>query len=122
MDYRKRLTHKRTNGIRQGFWTDKKKDELTQRLGEYEETGLAPDEITQMKPEKVASEKFDEFLREVKEALKKYEQDCLKPPVYTSKICFIAEILAITADNPVELCFTASQIKKVLDLAKEKSA
>lgn len=118
MEYGERLTHVRQSGIKQGYWTTCKKDELTQRLGQYEDTGLSPEEIKKLKPVEPTDEKFDEFLKEVKEALKKYEQDCLKPPVYTSKICFIAEILTITAGNPVELCFTASQIKKALDLAK----
>ena len=45
MAIKERLTHKRNNGIKQGFWTDKKKDELTQRLGEYEDTGYLPEEI-----------------------------------------------------------------------------
>ena len=119
MEYEERLTHVRKNGIKQGYWTDKKKDELLQRLGQYEDTELSPEEINAMKVTGNPDDtKFDEFLGEIKEALKKYEQDCLKPPVYISKICFIAEILTITAGNPAELVFTASQIKKALDLAK----
>lgn len=118
MDYRKRLTHVRQNGIKQGYWTECKKDELLQRLGQYEDTGLSPEEVKELRPIEPTDSRFDQFLDEAKEALKKYEQDCLKPPVYTSKICFIAEILTITAGSPVELCFTAGQIKKALDLAK----
>lgn len=121
MDYRERLTHKRVNGIKPGFWTDKKKDELTQRLGEYEDTGLSPEEIIHMKPTEPepANDKFEEFLGEVKDALKKYEQDCINPPSYTGKMCFIMEVLTITAGNPIkELSFTAGQIKRALSLAK----
>ena len=119
MTIKERLTHKRNNGIKQGFWTDKKKDELTQRLGEYEDTGLSPEEVIQMKPTGPVNDKFDEFLEEVKEALQKYEHDCINPPSYTGKMCFIMELLTITADNPIkEISFTAGQIKRALNLAK----
>ena len=38
-----RLTHKRTNGIKSGYWSPNKKDELVQRLAEYENTGMDPE-------------------------------------------------------------------------------
>lgn len=34
---RDRLTHERCNGIKSGYWSPAKKDELIQRLGEYED-------------------------------------------------------------------------------------
>ncbi len=34
-----RLTHKRVNGIKSGYWSPAKKDELTARLGPIEELG-----------------------------------------------------------------------------------
>lgn len=40
-----RLTHERVSGIKSGYWSPARKDELIQRLGEYEDTGLAPAEI-----------------------------------------------------------------------------
>lgn len=40
-----RLTGQRCNGIKTGYWSAAKKDELIQRLGEYEDTGLEPAEI-----------------------------------------------------------------------------
>lgn len=40
-----RLTAERVNGIKTGYWSAAKKDELIQRLGEYEDTGLTPEEI-----------------------------------------------------------------------------
>ena len=40
-----RLTHERVNGIKTGYWSAAKKDELVQRLAEYENTGLEPEEI-----------------------------------------------------------------------------
>ena len=40
-----RLTHKRANGIKTGYWSPNKKEELVQRLAAYEDTGLEPREI-----------------------------------------------------------------------------
>lgn len=44
-----KLTSKRVNGIRQGYWSPAKKEDLCQRLGAYEETWLAPEEIERLK-------------------------------------------------------------------------
>ena len=44
----KRLTHKRSNGIKDGYWSPNKKDELVARLAQYENTGLTPEEIAQL--------------------------------------------------------------------------
>lgn len=40
-----RLTAPRCSGIKSGYWSTAKKDELVQRLGQYEDTGLTPEEI-----------------------------------------------------------------------------
>lgn len=40
-----RLTHERYNGIKTGYWSAAKKDELIDRLAAYENTGLTPEEI-----------------------------------------------------------------------------
>lgn len=40
-----RLTHERMNGIKKGYWSPAKKQELVDRLAEYENTGMEPDEI-----------------------------------------------------------------------------
>ena len=47
----KRLTQKRMNGIKTGYWSASKKDELVVRLAEYEDTGLEPAEVLQLKKE-----------------------------------------------------------------------
>ena len=44
-----RLTQKRVNGIKTGYWSTSKKDELVARLAEYEDTGLEPREVLQLK-------------------------------------------------------------------------
>lgn len=41
-----RLTAQRCSGIKTGYWSTAKKEELVQRLGQYEDTGLTPEEIT----------------------------------------------------------------------------
>ena len=44
-----RLTHERNNGIKTGYWSPEKKDVLIERLAAYEDTGLTPEEITELK-------------------------------------------------------------------------
>lgn len=41
-----RMTHERVNGIKSGYWSPNKKEELIERLAEYEDTGLTPAEIS----------------------------------------------------------------------------
>lgn len=43
-----RLTHERVNGIKTGYWSPEKKQDLVDRLSEYEDTGLTPDQIRQI--------------------------------------------------------------------------
>ena len=47
----KRLTQKRVNGIKTGYWSASKKDDLVAQLAEYEDTGLEPEEVLQLKKE-----------------------------------------------------------------------
>lgn len=44
-----RLTHERCNGIKTGYWSPEKKDELVKALAAYENTGLTPDQIQELK-------------------------------------------------------------------------
>lgn len=43
-----RLTHERNNGIKTGYWSLAKKEELAQRLAAYEDTGLDPEQIREL--------------------------------------------------------------------------
>ena len=43
-----RLTSPRCSGIKVGYWSTAKKDELVQRLGQYEDTGLTSEEVRQL--------------------------------------------------------------------------
>ena len=40
-----RLTHKRVNGIKTGYWSAASKEAVVQRLAEYENTGMMPEDI-----------------------------------------------------------------------------
>ena len=43
-----RLTHERLNGIKSGYWSPDKKQDLVNRLAEYENTDLTPQQIKDM--------------------------------------------------------------------------
>ena len=43
-----RLTHPRSNGIKTGYWSPSKKDELVERLAAYEDSGLMPEDVMRM--------------------------------------------------------------------------
>ena len=51
-----RLTHERANGIKTGYWSPSKKQDLVDRLSEYEDTGLTPDEINALRERDTAKE------------------------------------------------------------------
>lgn len=53
----KRLTHERCNGIKTGYWSPEKKDELVKALAAYENTGLTPDQIMELKERDTAKER-----------------------------------------------------------------
>lgn len=61
-----RLTHERNNGIKTGYWSPEKKEELVKALAAYEDTGLTPDQIKEM------DELYHEKCREVAELQKKH--------------------------------------------------
>lgn len=46
-----RLTHQRMSGIKSGYWSPAKKQELIDRLARYEDSGLSPEEVQTMKEE-----------------------------------------------------------------------
>lgn len=50
-----RLTHERVNGIKTGYWSDCKKEDLIKALAAYENTGIMPDEISEMKKQLIKS-------------------------------------------------------------------
>ena len=44
-----RLTHPRSSGIKTGYWSQETKETLVQCLAQYEDTGLTPDEIRELR-------------------------------------------------------------------------
>lgn len=52
-----RLTHERCSGMKTGYWSFAKKDELVQRLGAYEATGLEPEEVKRLAAEECGKKK-----------------------------------------------------------------
>lgn len=63
-----RLTHERANGIRIGYWSPNKKQELVDRLAEYENTMLDSEEILRLK--KLDTPKEPEW---------EYDDECICP-------------------------------------------
>ena len=59
----KRLTHERTNGIKTGYWSPNKKQELVDTLAAYENTKLMPEQIRELKERDTAKapEEFDGY-------------------------------------------------------------
>lgn len=49
-----RLTHERNNGIKTGYWSPNKKQELVDTLAAYENTGLTPQEVRELKLQNTA--------------------------------------------------------------------
>lgn len=43
-----RLTHPRSSGIKTGYWSPETKEKLVQRLAQYEDTGLTPEQIREL--------------------------------------------------------------------------
>ena len=61
----KRLTHERCNGIRTGYWSPEKKEDLVKALAAYENTGLTPDQIQALKERDTAKGPQESEDREV---------------------------------------------------------
>ena len=43
-----RWTHERVSGIRIGYWSPHKKEDLVQQLAAYEDSGLTPAEVREL--------------------------------------------------------------------------
>lgn len=78
-----RMTLERVNGIKTGYWSPNKKEELVQRLAAYENTGLEPRHVQELlkKLKKLQLKSCEdiepaskEFLDECREVAKKYRK------------------------------------------------
>lgn len=72
-----RLTHARANGIKTGYWSPAKKEELVQRLAAYEDTGLEPEEIETMRD--VGADTNKEIIGRAEGIVNDYEGQGLSP-------------------------------------------
>ena len=63
-----RLTHERCNGIKTGYWSPEKKEELVKALAAYENTGLTPDQIQELKERDTEKEPIKDTDSEVRYA------------------------------------------------------
>lgn len=63
-----RLTHERCNGIKTGYWSPEKKDELVKALAAYENTELTPDQIQALKERDTEKEPIKDTDSEVRYA------------------------------------------------------
>lgn len=68
----KRLTFKRVNGIKTGYWSPAKKEELIERLSQYEDLGYDPEDL-KMILDMIIPEKMLESARRIKEEQEKTE-------------------------------------------------
>lgn len=68
----RRLTFKRVNGIKTGYWSPAKKDELITRLAQYEELGFSPEDL-KMILDMIIPEKMLESARRIKEEQERSE-------------------------------------------------
>lgn len=104
-----RLTHKRNSGMKGGYWSPNKKDELIERLAMYENTGFRPDEIKAV----VSDEEFEKYLEEFQVQVEGWKKDGFG---YVSRLCQITELIQLIPDKSIS--FTVGQLKQLFDLAK----
>ena len=72
-----RLTHPRNNGIKTGYWSPSRKDELIERLAEYEDTELTPQEIISLRAGTILQILKGQEWIPVEERLPEPEQDVI---------------------------------------------
>lgn len=120
-----RLTHKRSNGIKDGYWSPNKKQELVDCLAKYEDTGLSPEEIKarckispaggkiREIPTITPEDEFQKYLGDVQELIDTWKNDGLG---YISIKCQLSDLLCGIKDE--DMVFTIDQIKRIYALAR----
>lgn len=68
----KRLTFERVNGIKTGYWSPAKKDELIERLSQYEDLGYDPEDL-KLILDMIIPEKMLESAKRIKEEQERSE-------------------------------------------------
>lgn len=119
-----RLTKRRVSGMKSGYWTPHKKEELVDRLAAYEDTGLSPEELaTSIRRRRTADireiptiktdAEFTQYLDDLKAMVAEWKNDGLG---YISVKCQLSDILCGLEDK--DEVFTSGQLKQIFDLAK----
>lgn len=113
MQANERLTHVRASGMKGGYWTPHKKEELVERLGKYEDTGLLPEEIKAMEsgPKLIPEEEFKEYLADLKEMIVTWRKEGLS---YLSHRLQLVDVIL----NVEDATFTTEQLKQMFALTK----
>ena len=93
-----RLTHKRVSGMAAGYWSPAKKQELVDRLAQYEDAIVSEPE-------------FEKYLADVKEMAKGWKEDGL---CYISRRCQLLSVICGIEDDGIMI--TVGQLKQLLDL------
>lgn len=104
-----RITHKRSSGIKDGYWSAKKKDELIERLAMYENTGFRPGEIKTVVPD----DEFGKYAVDFRLQVEDWKKEGFG---YVSRLCQITELLRLIADK--DIAFTVGQLEQLFDLAR----
>lgn len=81
-----RLTQKRVNGIKTGYWSASKKDDLVARLAEYEDTGLATVEVLKLKQNTVQWIPIEERMPEPESYILVSFENCIIPDIATYRV------------------------------------
>lgn len=106
-----RLTHPRSSGIKTGHWSPEKKDALIERLAAYEDTGLTPQEIYNLKAGTILKAIGAKWIP-VKERLPKEDESVIictrygtvKEGAYTERYGYAMRKGFFTEDYFEELC------------------
>lgn len=109
-----RLTHERSNGIKSGYWSPNKKQDLVDRLARYENTGLEPEEIT---TGAMSKNQFEKICIAVKECCEneypKFANDRYYKILDAMKTCVWVQL---TIHKGV---YTSEQVCELLEIAEE---
>ncbi|MGN1165107.1 MAG: hypothetical protein ACI4S2_01600 [Lachnospiraceae bacterium] len=123
MNDTERLTHKRNNGIKEGYWTPSKKDELIERLAAYENTGLSPEEIqpaidksrsvglreiATIMPER----EFRQYLDKMEDLIEQWKDDGLK------HLSLRHQVMDYILKMDEERFYSTDQLRRIFELAK----
>lgn len=93
-----RLTKERVNGIKTGYWSPAKKQDLVDNLAFYEDAVVSEPE-------------FEKYISDVKDMVQSWKKDGLS---YISRRCQLLSVICGIEDDGIML--TVGQIKRLINL------